>query len=254
MGDLFVFDGFVADAAEGFPADGQVGGDVVDGGELVDVGVFLQELLVAFFLGLGTQEDAAFLGEDVVFFGDDAADEVAFPEVGVIGLELAPGEGLEDGVLEDFDVFLGGFLGEEAVDGDHDVAFAHEPGGVLSALWVGEVGPQESLFDVVDASGDVSWGEQELFGLEGLGQQLAADALLEGFGQGGDVAHDLEYFRGVVDVYVHRVFVCSAQMDLSRWLRGDNGVWGMLVLGVGGLLSVGSGALLHRLEFGSVFF
>lgn len=159
----------------------------------------LQQILVTGQRGLGAQRDAAFFGEQVISFGDDAADEVAFPEICVIGLELAPGEGLEDAVLEHLDVFLGRLLGKEGVDGDHHIALGHEPGGMLFALLIYEIGTQEALADVIDPPGDFSRREQDMPGGIGLGDQLFAYALLEGCGQGRDVAQNVQHFFGIVE-------------------------------------------------------
>lgn len=88
----------------------------------------------------GAHQDASLFAEDIVFLGEDTADQIGFGKVGIKGIELVPGEGLEDGLIEYLDVLLCWLLVEKAIDRDHQFPLGSEPTGGLFSVLVDGVG------------------------------------------------------------------------------------------------------------------
>lgn len=77
------------------------------------------------------------------------------------------------------------------------------------------IGAEESFAYEVDFSAGFSWPQEQGFGRAGFGLQLAVDPLLEGVGQGYDLAQDLHEVGCLVDVF--HLVLAFWSFRLSQW-------------------------------------
>lgn len=131
---------FTPNPAQRFAADSKVRSDIVLTGLLLNIGMLFMQFFIAQIWGLGTQENCPFLAHNIILLYNDPAQQIALRKICIISVQLLPADRLQFTILKYFYVFMSWFLGEKAVNRDHQIPLSHKPGGALFAIFINEIG------------------------------------------------------------------------------------------------------------------